>query len=806
MHLRTERGSYRADCGTLVVPENRNRPAVAPDRAAGDSHPGSLSAPGTPIFRLEGGPGLTNMQFSKASRFADKHDVVLVGYRGVDGSSGLDCPEVDSALSHSPDLLSQNSFNAFSAAFESCAKRLRAHGVDLAGYTLPERVDDLEAARRALGYHRVDLLSESAGTRTAMIYSWRYPKSIHRSVMIGVNPPGHFLWNSKTTDEQIRRYARLCAKDAVCRGRTDDLAATIRTTAAHSPGHWWFLPIKKGNVRIASFFGLMDSTSQAAPISAPMTLDSWLAAAKGDPSGLWLMSVLGDLVLPHRVWGDTAAVARADGQAAERYFGSRQSDGSILGNPGTEFLWGGGELLHAWPPSPGENQYSRVQTSSVSTLMIGGTVDFSTPAQIATKELLPHLPNGHQVVLSELGHTDDFWSYQPAAGSRLINTFFDTGKVDESRYTHRTIDFTPSFTQTAIAKIILATIISFAALAVLSLLWMSRRVRKRGSFGRKASASLRSLYPLVLGLGGWFLGAIVVMTTMPTVPLDDEVLAGLSVGLPIGLGIYWAWVHRDWSTQTKTVGFAAAVGGALVGGWLGFNSITGLFAVLTTIVGATVGGNLTLLALDIAWDRSIRDLAAPKASHRPAFTRTGARHRLQTLRWRARRLVAVALPEPETGRSGCPLQLSPAAHNHGSSQRPAKRTRPAPPLAFMSVPSTLSSARPLRTNGIGAPPPKRGGNPRGSSLFSWVRGGVAGRYQSEPVPTPRGDAGPRGVATDSEEQATSVLGTAQDAVIASVRSRRRRATRRTCASAHALHAIPSVDRWRFAVRCTRRRL
>ena len=51
--------------------------------------------PGAPIFRLEGGPGKTNMKFPMASRFTDDHDVVLVGYRGVDGSTRLDCPEVD---------------------------------------------------------------------------------------------------------------------------------------------------------------------------------------------------------------------------------------------------------------------------------------------------------------------------------------------------------------------------------------------------------------------------------------------------------------------------------------------------------------------------------------------------------------------------------------------------------------------------------------------------------------------------------------------------------------------------------------
>ena len=82
-----------------------------------------------------------------------------------------------------------------------------------------------------------------------MIYAWRYPKSIHRSVMIGVNPPGNFLWDAKTTGEQIRRYAALCAKDASCRSRTPDLAASLHSAYEHIPGHWWFLPIKKGNVK-----------------------------------------------------------------------------------------------------------------------------------------------------------------------------------------------------------------------------------------------------------------------------------------------------------------------------------------------------------------------------------------------------------------------------------------------------------------------------------------------------------------------------------------------------------------------------
>jgi pimeloyl-ACP methyl ester carboxylesterase len=605
-HYATEDGTYDADCGTLVVPENRADPqsrliALPVTRIRARS-----AHAAEPILRLEGGPGLTNMEFGNASRFTDHHDVVLVGYRGVDGSSVLDCPEVESALKHSTDFLGEKSFSAYADGFRSCADRLRDGGVALAGYSLPERVDDLEAARRALGYHRVDLLSESAGTRTAMIYSWRYPRSIHRSVMIGVNPPGNFLWYPKTIDEQIRKYSALCAQDDSCARRTDDLAGTLRTTSADIPDHWWFLPIKKGNVRIALFYGLMESTQEAAPLSAPITLSSLLAAEDGDPSGLWFMSVLADLAFPRSfVWGDVAAVGRADARAAERYFTSGEHGrDSIIGSPGTDFVWAGGRLRTAWPAGPDDARYGHVRTSRVPTLLIGGDLDFATPPQNATRELMPYLPNGRQVVLPNLGHTTDFWSYQPAAGSRLINTFLDSGRVDDSLYKRARVDFTPGVRETTLAKGIAGTMVGLGLLTVLSLLWMPLRVHRRGRFGRTAGAVLRSVYPIVLGLGGWFLGVLIVITTMPGVPLDDELLAALSVGAPVGLGIYWAWVHREWSPQSKAVGLAAAAGGSLAGAWLGFHAASDLLALVTAIAGAVVGANLALILLDMSRARS----------------------------------------------------------------------------------------------------------------------------------------------------------------------------------------------------------
>jgi pimeloyl-ACP methyl ester carboxylesterase len=611
----TERGSYAADCGTLVVPENRHDPHSRLIALPVKRIRALIAHPGEPVFRLQGGPGLTNMDFPDASRYAGDRDVVLVGYRGVDGSSVLDCPEVVSAMKHARDLIGPAYFGSAERAFAACAHRLREDGVDLAGYSLPERVDDLEAARRALGYRRIDLLSESAGTRTALIYAWRHPRSIHRSVMVGVNPPGNFVWNPRTTDEQIRKYSALCARQESCSSRTSDLAATFAATSRDLPSRWGFLRIEPGDARLATFFGLFHSTPEASPISAPMTIDSWLAAAHGDASGLWLLSTLSRLVFPDiQVKGDVAAVARTDARYARRFFASGDRKHSLLaGSPGSDFLWAGGRLLDGWPANPDENEYGRVQDSKVDSLLIGGNLDFATPPQTAARELLPHLPNGRQVVLPGLGHTDDFWSYEPEASSRLINAYLARGRVDTSLYTPNHVDLKPGFSQTRIAKIVLATLLGFAGLTVLSLLALALRVRSRGGLGGKSGFVIRSLYVLVLGVGGWFLGVLVALTWLPTVPLDSAVLAGLSIGLPVGLGVYLAWYRSELEARARAIGLAGSLAAGLVGAWLGLQAVAGLYGVVTAAIGATAAANLTLLGLDISWDHG-RGIPAPERS------------------------------------------------------------------------------------------------------------------------------------------------------------------------------------------------
>ena len=461
---------YAADCGTLVVPENRGDPAsrlialpVTRIRATGDN-------PTEPIFQLRGGPGMSNMAISRVSWFIDNHDVVLVGYRGVDGSVMLHCPEVVQAIKMPDDALSDRAMDSLNAAYARCAGRLQDGGVDTDGYTVAEVVDDMEAARVGLGYERVNLLSGSYGTRVALIYAWMYPESIHRSLMVSVDAPGSILHEPEEVDEQIGYYAGLCARDAGCSARTDDLAETMRKVSHDMPDRWLFFPINAGLMKAATLQFLEDTQQ------APMAFDVWLAAAEGDPSGMALLTLVGPRMFASAsIWGDNAAkrMSLGDYDPARNYLAELSPPDSIIGSPGTIVA----SAAVGWPANPIAEEYRQVQPSDVEILMVSGNIDFDTPVKYA-KDLLPYLSNGQHVVLSEFGH-GEMLSLQPEASKRLLTTYFDTGVADESLFTYHPVDFSVGLGYPAMAKIGLVVVVLVVVGLVVLVWFVVRRVRRR---------------------------------------------------------------------------------------------------------------------------------------------------------------------------------------------------------------------------------------------------------------------------------------------------------------------------------------
>jgi pimeloyl-ACP methyl ester carboxylesterase len=465
---------YAADCGTLVVPEYRGDPdsrliALPVQRIHAPS-----SAPAEPIFKLEGGPGTSNFGRTPPSWLLANHDYVKVGYRGVDGTPRLDCPEFAGAMRGSgDDLLGAVSLDAIGDAMAACAAKLQAGGADLHGYSIPEVVEDLEAARSGLGYERIDLLSESYGTRVAQIYAYMHPERVRRSAMIGVNPPGHMVDQPAVFDQLIEHYAELCRADSKCNARTTDLAESMRMVNRSMPKSWAGVPINPGKVRVMAVAMLFHRTT------APIVFDAYLAADSGDPSGLVLMSTAYDFMMPNMAtWGEFLALgSSADAEPGRDYRGDLSGTDSILGAPLSELIWGA--AAGRWPPFLMDESYRQVHPTDVETLLISGSVDFSTPAQFATRELLPYLKNGRQVILAEQGHTDDFWQFQPEARERLLTSFFDTGQADDSLYVYIPMDFKPAMSFPLLAKIMLGAGLLLILVPAIVLGMIIRRIRRR---------------------------------------------------------------------------------------------------------------------------------------------------------------------------------------------------------------------------------------------------------------------------------------------------------------------------------------
>ena len=132
----------------------------------------------------------------------------------------------------------------------------------------------------------------------------------------------------------------------------------MRRTAADIPDRWLFLPIKKGNVRVASFYGLMETTSEAAPLTGPMTLDSWLSADDGDASGLWFQSLARRPRLPEVVRLGPVRRRRDASTRRPRASTSPPAAAARLDHRRcrSAFVWGGGRLADAWPANAGRRR------------------------------------------------------------------------------------------------------------------------------------------------------------------------------------------------------------------------------------------------------------------------------------------------------------------------------------------------------------------------------------------------------------------------------------------------------------------
>ena len=208
-----------ARCGTYEVFENRAArtgrkiplrvvvvPATGPDRLP------------DPIIYFAGGPGDSSVRqglyFAKQlASLRPRRDFLLVDLRGTGGSAGLFCTE----------LQGQQGIQGFldnflpTEATHACRDRLKKDR-DLSWYTSDAAMDDVEEVRTALGYGKVNLMGGSYGTRAALTYLRRHPRSVRTILLEGVVPPDdrYPMGVARGAQEALDGLVAECAGDAAC--------------------------------------------------------------------------------------------------------------------------------------------------------------------------------------------------------------------------------------------------------------------------------------------------------------------------------------------------------------------------------------------------------------------------------------------------------------------------------------------------------------------------------------------------------------------------------------------------------------
>ncbi len=218
-----ENTEFKSDLCTLVVCENRKKANSRLIRLPVVRIYSTSEGPAEPVFLLAGGPGLSNIWTTPPKWLLEYYDVVMVGYRGFDGSVSLACSEAVEAAQVENNPLSSENIERLGRALYRGFERLKKEGVDVDGYTIIEVIDDIGCVRRKLGYEKVNLYSFSYGTRLAYLYGLKYPQGIHRSFMYGINPPGGFVWEPDIVESQLRYYSDLWKKNPDCVSKTPDL-------------------------------------------------------------------------------------------------------------------------------------------------------------------------------------------------------------------------------------------------------------------------------------------------------------------------------------------------------------------------------------------------------------------------------------------------------------------------------------------------------------------------------------------------------------------------------------------------------
>ncbi len=417
---------YKADFGILVVTESESKksrkielPVV---RIQSKSH-----KPEYPVFYFEGGPGGTNIKLDNLpDSLLQNHDFVRVGYRGVDGSVSLNIPDFNQFLKETPNMLSHEGLTYLGSKMDRIAEKLQKdEKVDLKEYNIISVVDDVEKARKALGYEKINISGASYGAAVVYTYCVRYPKSIHRALLTEAAFPFNMaLTKPSTIDAQLNHLNDLWKENPENLRRSPDIVQTIRNVLKTLPKNWNGVTIDPDKIRIMTYFSLYTQAMTAQMFAA------YIAAENGDYNALAGINQFWNNIVDMFNWGEmTSKTYCTDTGEIKDFDAELNQKESIIGSPLAQLAWGLREHTD-WPVKPLPEKYKKLRPIETEVLLVYGSKESAESVQ---KEYLPFFKNGHIVFHENMGHMD-VGALEAEASQHMEKMFFLTGVVDISKF------------------------------------------------------------------------------------------------------------------------------------------------------------------------------------------------------------------------------------------------------------------------------------------------------------------------------------------------------------------------------------
>jgi pimeloyl-ACP methyl ester carboxylesterase len=400
-----------------------------------------------PIFVILGGPGdaasaQTRVAVRNFAGVRERHDVVLVDYRGEGRSDPIDC----STLQH----LETDFIDDLIDAVGECGAQL---GAASDRYGAADVADDVDAVRAALGAAAIDLYGLSYGTVHAQAYALRHREHLRALILNGAISPrdvaNDWMLGVSNADAAADNVAIVCSRSPSCSGANPHPAETFAALAerlrrhpvdgigSDASGTKHRLHVDEGTlVRIATawdIFNTNDGELAAAAAAlrrgdpAPLLrlaagVDGPLFSAGPDPAessiGVSAATQCTDFAVP---WDLSASFAQRRQQfetaIAQLRFG-----------PFTPAVWAAQGGFSGWClkwPAPDDLTpvfTPEAQFPDVPTLVVAATLDTSTT--LAQNRFVAHeFPHGRLVVLRNGGHPPDFFaSCIPDIYARFVST------------------------------------------------------------------------------------------------------------------------------------------------------------------------------------------------------------------------------------------------------------------------------------------------------------------------------------------------------------------------------------------------